>query len=57
MCVFVGTGDAGGAVFKNYEHRTVQVNSRSFPCIQQYITNTYHLVANISQKENKPPLK
>lgn len=27
--MFVGTGDSGGAVFKNYENRTIQVSSRS----------------------------
>lgn len=29
--VLDGTGDSGGAVFKNYEQRTVQVSSRSLP--------------------------
>lgn len=33
MCVCVGTGDSGGAVFKNYESRTIQVNSHSHPTV------------------------
>ena len=27
LCEFVGTGDSGGAVFKDYNLRTIQVNS------------------------------
>ena len=42
MCVLVVTGDGGGAVFKNYEHRTIQVNSCFFS--QHYITNKCQMV-------------
>lgn len=41
--VFDGAGDSGGAVFKNYEHRTIQVSG---PSSSSSVTDTTAAVTN-----------